>query len=114
MQSFAKGNLTEKGIELFEKLAYVTKRRAPLQNPTYAEFNDTYIGDKKFDEAKAKTSEWKYVDLLFQLSKEEVLKHATLFDTNQVDRTVIETYLFFAIELSGEQYSRTELSINIG
>lgn len=111
LQSFAKGNLTEKSIELFEKLGYITERRAPLNKPTYTEFNDTYIGDKKFDKAKAKTSEWKYVDLLFQLSKEEVLKHATLFDTKQVDRTVIETYLFFVIELSGEQYSRTELSL---
>jgi len=111
LQSFAKGNLTEKSLNLFENLGYVTERRAPLHKPTYAEFKDTYIGDKKFDEAKTKTSEWKYVDLLFQLSKEEVLKQATLFDTKQVERTVIETYLFFTIELSADEYSRTELSI---
>lgn len=70
LQAFAKGNLTEKSIELFEELGYITERRAPLHKPTFAEFKDTYIGDKKFDEAKAKTSDWKYVDLLFQLSKE--------------------------------------------
>ncbi len=57
LQSFAKGNLTEKSIELFEKLGYVTERRAHLRNPTFAEFKDTYIGDKKFDEAKAKTKD---------------------------------------------------------
>lgn len=28
LQSFAKGNLTEKSIELFEKLGYITERRA--------------------------------------------------------------------------------------
>ena len=111
LQAFAKGNLTEKSIELFEKLGYVTERRAPLHKPTFAEFKDTYIGDKKFDEAKAKTKDWKYVDLLFQLSKEEVQKQASLFDTKKVDRTVIETYLFFAIELSHDEYSRTELSV---
>jgi len=111
LQSFAKGNLSEKSIELFEKLGYVTERRAPLNKPTFAEFKDTYIGDKKFDEAKAKTKDWKYVDLLFQLSKEEVQKQASLFDTKQVDRTVIETYLFFAIELNHDEYSRTELSV---
>ena len=121
LQSFAKGNLTEKSLELFEELGYVTSRRAPLYKPTYAEFKDTYIGDKKFDEAKARTSEWKYVDLLFQLSKEEVLKQMSLFDTKQVNRTIIETYLFFVIELertpspsarAGEgPYSRTELSL---
>jgi adenine-specific DNA-methyltransferase len=111
LQAFEKGNLTEKSFELFEKLGYVTERRAPLHKPTFAEFNDTYIGDKKFDEAKAKISDWKYIDLLFQLSKEEVQKQANLFDTKQVDRTVIETYLFFAIELSQNEYSRTELSV---
>ncbi|MEI8129799.1 MAG: hypothetical protein WCG95_09325, partial [bacterium] len=111
LQSFAKGNLTEKSIELFEKLGYVTERRAPLHKPTFDEFNDTYIGDKKFDENKAKISDWKYVDLLFQLSKEEVQKQASLFDTKQVDRTVIETYLFFVIGLCHDEYSRTELSV---
>ena len=111
LQLFAKGNLSEKSIEFFEKLGYITERCAPLQKPSYTEFKDTYITDKKFDETKAKTSEWKYVELLFQLSKEEVLKQTSLFDTRQVDRTIIETYLFFAIELSGEQYSRTELSL---
>ncbi len=111
IQAFAEGNLTENSIELFEKLGYVTERRAPLHKPTFAEFKDTYIGDKKFDEAKAKTKDWKYVDLLFQLSKEEIQKQASLFDTKQVDRTVIETYLFFAIELSHDEYSRTELSV---
>lgn len=110
LQSFANGNLTEKSIELFEKLGYVTERRAPLHKPAYEEFKDTYVSEKKFDEYKAKTIEWKYVDLLFQLSKEEVLKQTSLFDTKQVDRTVIETYLFFTIELSRDQYSRIELS----
>lgn len=111
IQTFAKSNLTEKSIELFEKLGYVTERRAPLHKPTFVEFKDTYIGDKRFDEAKAKAEDWKYVDLLFQLSKEEIQKQASLFDTKQVDRTVIETYLFFAIELSHNEYSRTELSV---
>ncbi|MDZ4204084.1 MAG: hypothetical protein U1C46_04620, partial [Bacteroidales bacterium] len=118
LQSFAKGDLTQKSIELFEKLGYVTERRAPLHKPTYAEFKDTYIVDKNlpagkagFDETKAKASEWKYVDLLFQLSKEEVLKQTSLFDTKKVDNTIIETYLFFAIELAKSQYSRTELSV---
>lgn len=40
-----------------------------------------------------------------------MLKQTSLFDTKKVDSTVIETYLFFAIELSKEQYSRTELSL---
>lgn len=110
LQAFAKGNLTKNSLELFSKLGYVTERRAPLDKPTFEEFQDTYISDQRFDEAKARVKEWKYVDLLFQLSKEEVSQQANLFDTKQVDKTIIETYLFFALELTGEEYNRTDLS----
>lgn len=110
LQVFAKGNLTKNSLELFSKLGYNTERRAPLDKPTFEEFQDTYISDQKFDEAKARVKEWKYVDLLFQLSREEVSQQANLFDTKQVDKTIIETYLFFALELTGEDYNRTDLS----
>ncbi len=111
LRAFASGNFTANGLKFFQTLGYVTERQSPLHKPTFEEFADTYIDGKKFDEVKAKASEWKYVDLLFQLSKEEVLKQTSLFDTKKVDSTVIETYLFFVIELSKEQYSRTELSL---
>ncbi|MFH1005168.1 MAG: Eco57I restriction-modification methylase domain-containing protein, partial [Bacteroidota bacterium] len=111
LKAFASGNFTANALKFFQTLDYVTERQSPLLNPTFKEFQETYIDGKKFDKTKAKASEWKYVDLLFQLSKEEVLKQTSLFDTKKVDSTVIETYLFFAIELSKEQYSRTELSL---
>lgn len=110
LKSFSEGNLTEKCIGLFNKLGYVTERTAPLYKPTFKEFRDSYIEDKPFDETKAKVDEWKYVDLLFQLSKEEVLKQMSLFDTKQVNRSAIEAYLFITIELSKDYYTRTELA----
>lgn len=110
IQAFAKGNLTKNSLELFGKLGYITERRAPLDKPTFEEFQDTYISDQKFDKNKARVKEWKYVDLLFQLSREEVSQQDSLFDTKQVDKTIIETYLFFALELTSEEYNRTDLS----
>lgn len=111
LQAFSKGNLSMNALKLFQGLGYVTERQAPLHKPNFEEFKDTYTDGKRFDETKALSSEWKFVDLLFQLSKEEVLKQTSLFDTKKVVSTVIETYLFFAIELSREKYSRTELSL---
>jgi len=108
--AFSKGNLTKNSLDLFGKLGYITERRAPLDRPVFEEFKDTYIADQRFNESKARVKDWKYVDLLFQLSREEVLQQASLFDTKQVDNTIIETYLFFAIELSGKEYNRTDLS----
>ena len=110
LKSFASGNLTSNALKFFETLGYITDRQAPLHIPTFEEFKDTYIDGRKFDETKAKVEEWKYVDLLFQLSEYEVLNQTSLFDTKRVNNTIIETYLFFVIELRKEQYTRTELS----
>lgn len=112
IQDFASGNLTTNALKFFQALGYVIERQAPFQKKTREEFAETFISpNKKFDNIKAKFSEWNYVDLLFQLSKEEVLKQTSLFDTKKVDNTAIEAYLFFAINLDKEQYSRTELSL---
>lgn len=112
IQDFTNGNFTVNALKFFNVLGYVTERQAPFHKKTKEEFAETFISpEKKFDKAKAKYNEWKYIDLLFQLSKEEVLKQTSLFDTKKVDSTVIETYLFFAIELIQEQYSRTDLSL---
>jgi hypothetical protein len=109
--AFATGKLSANALNLFSTLGYNTDRQAPLDKPNYANFKETFfIAQSKFNEEKALVKDWQYVDLLFQLSKEEIRKQISLFDTQKVDRTIIETYLFFAIALSKDQYSRTELS----
>ena len=119
IQSFNKQDLTTASLELFNILGYNTERQAPLDKPCPAAFKESFVGtDSKFSEDKVLFEDWKYVDLLFQLSKEELHFDKTLFKKEVIiklpdgkeDRTIIETYLFFAIELSNNQYSRTELS----
>lgn len=111
IQAFSEGNLTANALNLFQTLGYNTERQAHLDTPTYNSFKESWIDiQSKFNENKALVTEWKYVNLLFQLSKEEVLKQTSLFTTKLVDRTAIEAYLFFTIELSGDHYSRTELA----
>ncbi|MBM4167535.1 MAG: hypothetical protein FJ215_00005, partial [Ignavibacteria bacterium] len=111
LKAFAQGNLTKNALGLFQTLGYATDRQAPLDKPTYAQFKETFIqAGSRFNEEKAQANDWKYVDLLFQLTKEEVSRNTSLFDTKQVDRTIIETYLFFVIELAQAEYSRTALS----
>ena len=102
LQSFAKGNLTEKSLELFEEPGDVTSRRTHLYKSTYAEFKDTYDGDRKFDETKAKASEWKYVVLLFQLSKKE---------THQLEKQIDEM-VYKLYELTDEEIAIIEGGIS--
>lgn len=111
IQSFKSGNLTDNCLTLFNILGYTTDRQARLDNTSFEEFRENYIDiTSRFNEEKALVSEWAYVDILFQLSKAEVLKQISLFDTKEVDSTIIETYLFVAIELKGNEYSRGQLS----
>ena len=108
---FSSVNLTRKALNLFAALGYNTDRQSSLDIPNYSAFKAAYAGaNTKFNDDKALVKEWKYVDLLFQLSKDEVSQQHSLFDTKQVDKTIIETYLFFTIELTDASYSRTALS----
>ena len=91
IQAFSEGNLTANALQLFQTLGYNTERQAPLDKPTYKTFKESWIDvQSKFIEKNALVTEWKYVNLLFQLSKDEVLKQTSLFTTKLVDRTAIE------------------------
>ncbi|MCF8302144.1 MAG: Eco57I restriction-modification methylase domain-containing protein [Bacteroidales bacterium] len=110
IKRFTSGNLTENALNLFKVLGYNKERQAPLQEKTFEEFKDDFIEAQEFNEDKALVNDWRYVDLLFQLTKEEIAKQSSLFDTRQVDNTIIETYLFFTIDLTENSYTRTALS----
>ena len=61
------------------------------------------------------TAKWSSIDLLFQLRGVDLTPPDTtewLFDPSQaqVDNTIIQSYLFFAIRLEGSNYNRTQLS----
>ena len=69
----------------------------------------------KLNRDRALTAEWASIDLLFQLRGDDLTLTDTtgvLFDPSQtqVDNTIIASYLFFAIRLEGNDYSRTQLS----
>jgi len=112
LKEFSSGKLRENAIALFNTLGYKTSRQAALDNPDFTSFKSSYIDNQgiPFREDKALTDDWLYIDLLFQISKEEATQLTSLFNTKKVDDTVIESYLFFAIELSGGSYTRTALS----
>lgn len=111
LETFSEPNLTENSLKLFQTLGYDTKRQAPLDESSYDCFNATFIiGDTKFRQEKALVSDWKQVNLLFQLSSEEITPQINLFTTERVDDTIMESYIFFCIELSKGTYTRSELS----
>ncbi|HBM15389.1 MAG TPA: hypothetical protein DD381_03455 [Lentisphaeria bacterium] len=111
LKAFSSGSLSDKAISLFTSLGYNTERHNPFDQKDYAFFKESFLeGNTRFNEEKALVKEWKSIDLLFQLTQEELSAQQSLFDTKKVNNTIIETYLFFAIELSKAEYSRTALA----
>jgi hypothetical protein len=106
LNAFTNGNLTANALSFFAALGYASERQQPLDDKTFAGFS-AYLNDEaKFSEKNALVAEWRYVDLLFQLTGDELNQQAGLFKID--DR--ITSYLFFALELKADSYSRTALS----
>lgn len=111
IKAMSKPDFSQRVLSLFSILGYKTDRQSPFPQKSFQFFKDSFLErDTRFNEGKALATEWKSVDLLFQLSKEEVSDQHGLFDTKRVDNTIIETYLFFAVELTKADYSRTALA----
>ena len=111
IKSFNGGDLFSNSLEFFNLLGYKTERQNKLRINNYKGFiNDFPDALDKMNTEKSLVKEWKSIDLLFQLTETEMIRQSFLFDTKKVDNTIIEAYLFFAIDLKEGDYTRTQLS----
>jgi adenine-specific DNA-methyltransferase len=115
IEAFSSGDLTANALHLLKTLGYASDLRAPLKKRTYAEFDDLYVrGNERFNTKNALTAQWLSIDLLFQLTADQLTKQDSLFRNEKVDQKEINSYLFFVLELkakpNAQAYSRTELS----
>ncbi len=113
LQGAGEENLRTGALRLLEALGYSSEKRLDLSPNSAATFCAEFDPQGRLNERYALTAEWRSVDLLFQLTEEEVRNtwQGNLgFDKGRVDNTIIESYLFFAIDLKGDRYARTKLS----
>lgn len=73
-------------------------------------FLDLFAAGHPLDQAKALVSEWKSADLLFQLTDQELSRESSLFTDDSVQRGLLKSYIFIAIELKGSEYPRGKFS----
>ncbi len=109
LRSFAEGNLTDNALAFFRTLGYVSERQQPLAEKTFAGFSAYLNNETSFSEKNALVEQWRYVDLLFQLTESELSEQQVIFNRAAIDDR-ITSYLFFVIELVEASYSRTALS----
>jgi adenine-specific DNA-methyltransferase len=111
----AGNDLAGAATQLFETLGYRSSRSLRLRPATAASYRAQFDPGNQLDPAKALTDEWRSVQMLFQLTDEDVDNSGQLrlsFDSStQVDNAIYESYLFFAIDLGGDSYTRTQLAV---
>lgn len=114
LANFQNGSLESGAISLLETLGYRSEKRARIEpNTAPGLLQSLGLTDFK-NPAKAHTDEWQRVDLLFQLTDDEINQTnqtSFRFDSNsQIDNQRIESYLFFAVQLRKDFYSRSVLA----
>jgi adenine-specific DNA-methyltransferase len=97
----------------FQTLGYSSDKTLELSGKE--DFLRTFDAENKIRKdptrkANARFDDWKSIHLLFQFDSDDVVKQNSLFEQAGLNQANIQSYLFFALDLSKDAYSRTELS----
>jgi len=114
LKKYQTETLANAATHLLDVLGYASEKRLALKPNTLANFLSTFSHGRTLNDRYAMPDEWKSVDFLFQLTDEEVRASANQeFDFESkgaYNGSIINSYLFLAIELKGSHYSRSALA----
>ena len=115
LQRFQSGELSKNAVHLLDVLGYRSDNQIDLDSNHPDAFFAEYDQQGTLNRDKSLSADWNSIDLLFQLTGGDLTlsnQRGWRFDSNvkQVDNTIIESYLFFALQLRNNNYTRTQLS----
>ena len=115
LQRFPSDELSKNAVHLLDVLGYRSDNQIDLGSNHPDAFFAEYDQQGNLNRDKLLSSDWDSIDLLFQLTGDDLTlsnQRGWRFDSNvkQVDNTIIESYLFFALKLQNNNYTRTQLS----
>ena len=118
LQAFATKPPRDAAISLLGTLGYQGDRTLVLDGSkpkAFLDLIDSQGSSARFDQTKALFSDWKSADILFQLTDEDLSATSSLFKETHIQPGLLRSYLYFAIELNGNQavngaYARGKLS----
>ncbi|MEX0290145.1 MAG: TaqI-like C-terminal specificity domain-containing protein [Flavobacteriaceae bacterium] len=112
LQTILKTDFRNGHLALLQALGYSSKKTMPISGASPTEFVKVAeaSAQTQMNPNKSKLREWVKSDILFQLTDEELGGQSSLFEATELKPKLLQSYLFFAIELKNTQYSRTDLS----
>ncbi|NDG71547.1 MAG: hypothetical protein EBY32_09655, partial [Proteobacteria bacterium] len=102
--------LKDASRQLLARLGYKSDKFLSGAGSRPQDFLKDFASGHPLDEEKAFVPEWKSSDLIFQLTDEELSRESTLFTDDSVQRSLLKSYIFIAIELKGADYARGKFS----
>jgi len=112
LQAFSGTDLRAASIGLLNTLGYRSEKTLDLDNTPDAFLAEFDKRDREFRKGKALFERWKSVEFLFQIADDEVRNagaQGMLFDSGY-DHGNYQSYLFFALDLKKDHYTRTQLA----
>lgn len=107
IREFAHGDLKVNTEKLLNTLGYHSLKKAAIS----IESLKRRAASRDMQQVKyAMWDEWVSADLIFQITSDEIKQAASLFDFNVLNEDLIQSYLFFAIEMKQASYTRGTLS----
>ncbi len=113
LQSFESQPLHDAAIGLLGTLGYRSDKtiEIPGSDPqAFLQLLAEYNPDVELNKDKALFDDWLKADILFQLTDEELSEQNTLFKNDAVNAGLLQSYLFFAVELKQRDYARGKLT----
>ena len=105
----SKSSLREKAQDFFGTLGYSSDRTLDLTSVD--EFQKLLEYQKPLTEKQRQLFNfWKTVEIVFQITDEEIKQNAALGETVSFDNKRIQSFLFLSIDLNNNFYSRTYLA----
>lgn len=112
LKNFSATGLRLGALELLELLGYESDKTLELDGspePFLEQFNQ-HPETTRFSKEKALVNEWEEIQLLFQLTDQELSGQLDLFAENTVRQSLMTSYLFFAVHLKDGDYARGKLA----
>lgn len=113
LNEFETNSLRGASIALLKTLGYQSDKTitvAKSDPKAFLEILAEHNPDVTINKEKALFDDWKKADVLFQLTDEELSDQTSLFKDDSVNSGLLQSYLFFAIELKGRDYARGKLT----
>ena len=113
LKDFQRGALAMNAENLLNTLGYESEITMDFASSLAEEFISYFDEFGKLNPERAMVDDWESIDFLFQLTEEEISGSDQMritFNNKQLDNTIIESYVFFALKLRKSSYTRTQLS----